>query len=98
MALPKQIDSECLMEFVKIYNHENSGKEWSVASFRTALDNWMKPDCRRGKEKPSSVPQANELLPHVSNSLLSLDGKTIPVTFHISRFEPKIDIDLSNDC
>ena len=34
---------------------------------------------------------------HVSNSLLDLDGKTIPVTFHVSKFEPKIDIDLSND-
>jgi len=34
----------------------------------------------------------------VSNSLLSLDGKTIPVTFHVSKFKPKIDIDLSNDC
>jgi hypothetical protein len=33
----------------------------------------------------------------VSNSLLDLDGKTIPVTFHVSKFEPKIDIDLSND-
>lgn len=35
--------------------------------------------------------------PKVSNSLLDLDGKTIPVTFHVSKFEPKIDIDLSND-
>ncbi len=34
----------------------------------------------------------------VSNSLLSLDGKTVPVTFRVSKFEPKIDIDLSNDC
>ena len=34
----------------------------------------------------------------ISNSLLDLDGKTIPVTFHVSKFEPKIDIDLSNDC
>ena len=33
----------------------------------------------------------------VSNSLLSLDGKTIPVTFHVSKFKPKFDIDLSND-
>jgi len=37
-------------------------------------------------------------LQRVGNSLLSLDGKTIPVTFHVSKFEPKIDIDLSNDC
>ena len=27
----------------------------------------------------------------------TLDGKTIPVTFRVSKFEPKIDIDLSND-
>jgi len=33
-----------------------------------------------------------------SNSLLSLDGKTISVTFHVSKYKPKIDIDLSNDC
>lgn len=36
-------------------------------------------------------------IPRVSNSLLDLDGKTIPVTFHVSKFEPKIDIDLIND-
>ena len=29
----------------------------------------------------------------VSNSLIDLDGKTIPVTFHVSKFMPKIDID-----
>jgi len=34
----------------------------------------------------------------VSKSLLDLDGKTIPVTFHVSKYKPKIDIDLGNDC
>jgi len=34
----------------------------------------------------------------VSNSLLDLDGKTIPITFHVSKYKPKIDIDLDNDC
>lgn len=42
--------------------------------------------------------EENTRLPHVSNSLLDLDGKTIPVTFHVSKYKPKIDIDLSNDC
>jgi hypothetical protein len=37
-------------------------------------------------------------IPLVSNSLLDLDGKTIPVTFHVSKYKPKIDIDLSNVC
>lgn len=37
-------------------------------------------------------------IPAVSNSLLDLDGKTIPVTFRVSKYEPKIDIDFSNDC
>lgn len=34
----------------------------------------------------------------VRNSLLDLDGKTIPVTFHVSKYKPKIDINFSNDC
>ena len=48
----------------------------------------------------ANVDASENTLPiqRVSNSLLSLDGKTIPVTFHVSKFEPKIDIDLSNDC
>jgi len=33
--------------------------------------------------------QKDELLPIVSNSLFELNGKTIPVTFHVSKFEPK---------
>lgn len=45
-----------------------------------------------------NVVNKNEILPLVSNSLLDLDGKTIPVTFHVSKYKPKIDIDLSNDC
>jgi hypothetical protein len=40
------------------------------------------------------VVKNNAVLQHVSNSLLDLDGKTIPVTFHISKYKPKIDIDL----
>ena len=37
-------------------------------------------------------------LPVISNSLLELDGKTIPIKFKISKHEPKIIIDFSNDC
>jgi hypothetical protein len=29
------------------------------------------------------------------NELLALDGTTIPVKFKVSKYEPKIDIDLS---
>lgn len=32
-------------------------------------------------------------IPDVSNSLLDLDGKTIPVTFHVSKYKHKIVID-----
>jgi len=40
----------------------------------------------------------NTVLSHVSNLLIDLDGKTIPVTFHVSKFKPKIYIDLIDDC
>lgn len=43
MALPYKINTNDLIEFVKVYNHEYSGKEWSVDSFRTALENWVNP-------------------------------------------------------
>lgn len=34
-----QVSSE-LFEFVKVFNHEYSGKEWSIDSFMTAWKNW----------------------------------------------------------
>lgn len=32
-----------LIKFIKIFNHEYSGKEWSVYNFNDALTNWIKP-------------------------------------------------------
>jgi hypothetical protein len=59
----------------------------SVSVQQALLKVWN--ECEQEK-----VVKNNAVLPHVSNSLLDLDGKTIPVTFHISKYKPKIDIDL----
>jgi len=37
------IGSKELMEFVKVFNHEYSGREWGVSNFKTALTNWISP-------------------------------------------------------
>jgi len=70
MALPNNIDSNVLMEFVAVFNHEYAGKEWSIDNFRTALNNWMKPDWRKARAETSEREQANEILPLVNGSAL----------------------------
>ena len=50
--LPTKIDTEVLMEFVAVFNHEYAGKEWSIYNFRTALNNWMKPEWRKREGNP----------------------------------------------
>lgn len=60
---------------------------------KESLTEWL--DERR---QNAETEESNCTIHSVSNSLLSLDGKTMPVTFHVSKFEPKIDIDLGNDC
>ena len=67
--------------------HKETAYPDSISVQQALLKVWN--ECEQEK-----VVKNNAVLPIVSNSLLELDGKTIPVTFHVSKYKPKIDIDL----
>lgn len=47
------------------------------------------------KHYRKKVNSENSNIPHVGNSLHDLDGKTIPVTFRVNEYKPKVNVDIT---
>jgi len=71
-------------------NWEKLNKEFEDALDSMTDEKWTEFKNHIDKKR-AEKPALN--LQNVSNSLLSLDGKTVPTTFHVSKFVPKINID-----
>ena len=61
MALPEKIESKEIESFIKIFNHQYGGKNWSVDQFLKGLNNWIKPkkSCAGNPVEQSTEQQCN---------------------------------------